>query len=460
MDETRLAAAAATIADGLVQRYTLEGDLLARRVNVDTGTITDPRGLPDELGDYAQYVWRVGEWLARPDLQDWAVTQAVRLATLYQRDSGLVMLRPTPARPGLEYFDALRIGDTVWGLVEMAGLSRQETVGRARDRLFDALFGLARHGGQLSYGGWFAGRRRLLTVPLAEPCNTAYVGEALVNAFADTGDPQYLVRARELLLPWLQTPSFRQHGLFRRWVTTRCPGAATLFDLQFRARHRPGLGVTFLVKGDAYLVMALLALWRAARDEPWAQPIPDALRRWLLALAAFRLPDGRFANYYDPATRLAWRVRLGETHSVIETLLDLHVDLQASPALEWACACADAWLAHLGRAGLLPEHEDLREAWLDPQTDFCIDLYKLGRLTGDERYTRAGDRLLEAVLQHFERPFGLAQKVDPDTGAPLAVEVETKFLGLFLKVLLIRRCVGRGEDLFGSSLLRRLCSDR
>lgn len=442
------------LADLLVSAYTPPGGLLARRVDAREGRILNPGALVDELGDYAQYVWVLGRRTGRADLCAWALEQAHLAGRLHQRDCGLILRRPTAAGRAVEFFNALEIGDTLWGLTELAALSGDETVARIRDRLVEGIWRLGLTGGQVAYGVLFRGRSRLAALPITEPMTAGYVGESLVNMHLDGKHPLDLTRASALLLPWLRTPSFECHGLFTRWVTAPLPGLKAGLDLQFRLRGHHGLGICKLVKGDTYLAMALLALQRVSPEER----IRQGLGRWFQALAGLRLPDGRFANYLDPATGRRWWVRLGENHSVIEALIDLHVDLGLEGALDWAAACAEAWLARRTPAGLVPEEDGSGRAFLDPQTDLSVDLFKLAELTGRAAYAEAAGRILEAVWSRHRLPRGLSQSADDRTPQP--GEVETKFLGLALKGLLVRDAFERGERLLGESSLRRLCSDR
>ena len=448
--------AAEWVADLLMERYTPEGGLLARRVDAAQGRIVDNGGLVDELGDYAQYVWLVGQDSGRDDLCSWAAEQLHRAGSLYQRPCGLIMRRPVDSAARVEFFNAMDIGDALWGLTELSVMSGDAASAAIRDRLVDGLWRLGLSRGQVAYGAWIRGDRRLAIIPLTEPMTAGYVGEALVNIHLATGRPEYLARAEGLLLPWLSTKSFVRHGLFTRMVTTGLPGMAMAFDAQFRLRRHHGLGVSKLVKGDTYLVMALLALWRVTGDDS----IRRGLYRWLEALSRFRLPDGRFANYLDLKTGRRWWVNLGENHSVIEALMDLYCDFEQAEALDLAVNCAEAWLARQTFAGLIPEHDGDHRSFLDPQTDFTVDLFKLAQLTGRKDFADAAMNLLRSVLAGHSLAYGLAQAADAAEGRPIGGEVETKFMGLFLKGLLVYEAYSSGGDLMGRPELRRLCSDR
>ncbi len=448
--------AAAWLAELLIERYTPPGGLLARRVEARTGRIVDPRGLVDELGDYVQYVYLVGRALGRDDWRAWSVDQILRAGKLHQRPGGLILRKPNSRSGRLAFFNALDIGDTIWGLAEMVALSGEAEVRRIADGLVAGLWRLGLSSGQVAYGVLTAGGRTWGRIPLTEPMTAGYVGESLVNLFLATGDQKYLDRARALLRPWLETETFRRHGLFTRRVTRSGPGLRTLLDIQFRLRGHHGMNVCRLTKGDTFLVMALLALWRVTGDEE----IRRGVTRWGEAVERLRLDDGRFANHLDLRTGRQWWVKLSENHSVIECLLDLHHDLGLARPLELAADCARAWLHLKTAAGLIPEsnHED--RAHLDPQNDFMIDLLKLDRLTGDRRFGAAADDLFEAVMAGHRLDHGLAQRVAASTGRPESGLVETKFLGLFLKGLLVRRAAGQGKDLMADPDLRRLATDR
>jgi hypothetical protein len=440
----------------LIERYTPPDGLLARRVDVRAGRLVDPGGLVDELGDYVQYAFLVGREAGREDFSAWAVDQIQRASRDYQRPGGLFVKEPRDRAGRIEFFNALDIGDTIWGLAEMVALSGDAEVERIAARFVDGLWESALSGGQVGYGAMLARGRARARIPLTEPMTAGYVGESLVNLHLATGDRLYLDRARELLLPWLDLRTFKRHGLFTRWVTRSAPGLKTLFDVQFRLRGHHGLNVCRLTKGDTFLVMALLALWRVTHDEK----IRQGLTRWSQAVERLRLADGRFANHLDLRTGRRWWVKLSENHSVIECLLDLHYDLGLERPLDLAVDCARGWLKLMTPAGLIPESDQEDRAHLDPQNDFMVDLFKLDRITGDLDFGAAAGRLIEAVLTRHRLDHGLAQTVTASTGRPESGLVETKFLGLFLKGLLINWAVGRGTDLMADPLWRRLATDR
>lgn len=448
--------AAAWLTELLIDRYTPTGGLLARRVDAARGEIVDGRGLVDELGDYVQYVFLVGRELGRDDWRAWAIEQILRAGRLHQRPSGLILRRPLRGAGRPEFFNALDIGDTIWGLSEMVALSGDDRVTRIAERFVDGLWRLGLSRGQVAYGTLTAGGRAWWRVPLTEPMTAGYVGEALVNLHLATGRESYLARAEALLRPWLRSRTFVRHGLFGRWVTRSLPGLRTLFDAQFRLRRHHGINVCRLTKGDTFLVMALLGLWRVTRDEK----IRRGLTRWSEAVGRLRLADGRFANHLDLRTGRRWWVKLSENHSVIECLLDLYHDLGLSRALSWATDCARGWLRLTTAAGLIPESDQEDRAHLDPQSDFMIDLLKLHQVTGDGKFGAAGEDLFQAVMKHHRLDYGLAQSVEAQTGRPLGGQVETKFLGLFLKGLLVRSAVGRGIELLADPFWRRLATDR
>ena len=455
-----LAEQASWIGHLLMERYCGRHGMLAQVVDGQQGTIIRERPLIDELGDYAQYVLMLGQLQGDATLVDWAKGQVQRALTLGQTADGVIYsMRRNDGRgrPQGRYCSLLHLGDTVWGLVETYVLLGDQSLKEDIDRFYDAIFRYGYHEGFLVYG-FIPMERWSLKVPLSDPMTAGYFMEPLVYLYISMGEEIYLERARTTLAAWVSTPSFRSHGLFSRVsLVSNIPLADRLIDSQFRWRGRPGLDATLLVKGDTYLIFALLALFRVTRED-WVR---ETVLRWRSALVEqMRTDDGRFYIIWDRGKNTKTRVTLGEDHSVIEALLDIYYDLGDEHSLPLAMMCADAWLQRRTELGVIPNRDGTSWCLLDPQVDFAINLLKLAELTGLDRYRESALDLLGALLSWHTLPYGFAEAVHGQTGEPLSGRVETKFLGLMIKGLLVFHHVLAGRRVFDSAPLRRLATDR
>lgn len=212
------------------------------------------------------------------------------------------------------------------------------------------------------------------------------------------------------------------------------------------------------MKGDTYLIFALLALYRLEKTS-WAK---EMVIRWCNSLEKYLLDeDGGFFNYWSSQTGERATIELCYNHSVIETLLDIYYDLKYVKALEMAEKCAYYWLRLQNNLGLFPDTAQKDLANLDPQLDFSINLLKLSELTGKEIYEKIAMSNFLALLTYHKLPYGFAQSVRFNSGKPVNSVVETKYLGLLIKGFLIWRYKFElNRSLFEDRMLRRLTSDR
>jgi len=291
---------------------------------------------------------------------------------------------------------------------------------------------------------------------MTEPMTCAYLIDAALGVYRGSGDSRFLDAASRLASAWPSCETFRTRGLFSRvWHGSRL--ARPLIDWQFRARGRPPLDATIFVKGDAMLIMSMLALGRQ-RAETWIAP---ACRTWAdAALRAASQADGSFRTVWFPGAPARDLPRLGENHSLIECLIDLAWDLALPSCLDAARCCAEFWLSQRTAVGLIPVYPGAWRADLDPQLDLVVQLYRLGEATGEPRWVDAAHDLLAAVWRCHQVGSLLSQSADIRSGSATSDVVETKFLGSFLKAVLVADAVDAGASILREESLRALATDR
>lgn len=471
-------AQARTIAGLLQKRYCGPLGLLARKVDGARGRIVDPRPAVSDLGDYVQYVFLLGQATGDEVLRAWSREQVRRAVELVQGNDGLVRVFAAesgfPGRLLRAVFAAPPATDALWGIAELARLTDDPGMHCALQRFACGVwrFACGRHRLPV-YAVWRFGARTLM-VPISNPMLAGMWIESLavmrpsgVASGVSSGAPAEdrwthspdggVAWAVEMARGFTDHPVFARAGFFPMRCATSPWGdrLMPLIDMLFRLRGRPPSDGSVIAKGSAHLVFGLLALYRLT-GEVWLR---DVLQRWKRTLlGTFRVPDGRFAECW-PGVGPPREVALVGNNTVIEALLDLAYDLSDEEALSAAASAAQAWLVRRGRVGAIP-NRDGGPALLDAHVDLAVNLLKLAELTRQTRWLEAADLLDAEVLAQYALPYGLAWCVDSTTGRILESVIETKFLGLFLKLPLLRAAVARGERIFADGSLRRLATDR
>jgi len=448
------------LADALRRQCEGTAGLLGAAVDVSTGHLVDPSPIPDELGDYAQYVDRLGERTGADWCRPWALDQARRAIGFCEIHPGWARCRVERRwlewAPQVDWISLVGAGDFYLGLSALYERTRASWLLDAFDRFLERIVRQACRDGAPVYGVFVRDGRALATVPMTEPMTSAYLIDAALGFYRASAGTRFLDAASALAAGWPSSPTFRARSLFSRaWHGPGWIGRA--IDWQFRARGRPPLDATIFVKGDAMLVMSMLALGRQ-RAEAWIQPACRAWAEAMLGSAAYG--DGSFRKAWFPGAPARELPRLGENHSLMECLIDLAWDLGLPRYLEPARRCAEFWLSERSRAGLIPAFPGAPTAELDPQVDFVVQLFRLAEATGEARWTGEASELLASVWACHRVGRLLSQEADVRSGAPTRLVVETKFLGLFLKALLVGDAVEGGRSLLGDESLRALAADR
>ena len=91
------------------------------------------------------------------------------------------------------------------------------------------------------------------------------------------------------------------------------------------------------------------------------------------------------------------------------------------------------------RTGLLPDEPGLPKSYIDANTDFAVSLAKLAELTGEKKYYIIGEQIIRGILNFHRGTYGYYRDVDMFTGEILNPLVETRFVSLLLKALILYR---------------------
>jgi len=447
------------ITDNLVNKYCRDDGLLIDRVNCLRGVPVSGGLLIDELGDFVQYVTILGQKLGRKDYVSWGLHQIIRGSEITQAPDGLIYphhYRNQRLRT-IRFFPLIRIGDTIWGLSEMYRIAGDSRIKAIFDKLLDGILKYALIEGLPSYGCFSVGPLKV-PLPVSETMTSGYIIESMLEMYKETGDEFYKITSSHILEHWINISSFRKHSVFLR----KCPAPFEkilwfVLHWQFKLRGRPGMNENIMVKGDTYLIFALLNLYRETeRDD-----LRDAILSWREAVAKnLTAKDGRFFNSFNIKTKNRKSVLLEENHSVIEAMLDIHYDLGDEKALDLVVKCTESWLARQYPSGLIANKDTDTWAEIDPLLDFAINLLKLAELTADASYRRRAEYTFYSLLEHFRLPFGFCEKIDTRTLKPISPFIHTKYLGLLIKGLLIFDHVSRGGSIFKEKSARLLATDR
>lgn len=369
-----------------------------------------------ELGDYIPFLYYFEE-------EEWVRDQVAQ--------SGPELRRPAP--PFLRE-------DTMVGLLEYHRLSGDEDAIDLTTEYFDYLFDNYVHDGaiqtpyirrlenELGYASKHLSKKSLrivarltkslvtpfshLNVPpyQALPRNGVFI-EMLVDAYEATGDEAHLDRARTLADTWLETDEFRSYGLF-----------PTPHPIYWRSNY------VLLFKGNTGVINGLLALFEATGNDRYS----SAVETWVNAVQKYCVKETVHGRYrFDTGkTDLA---ELRFTFPFIDALCYAAYATGNENYLNIAKPIADFWLDRQGDTGLFPLYPDGNNSHLDVMTDFCVALWRLAELTGENRYRDAAQRGLSGLFEHHRFPLF----VDINTGEVTDCTLVPRFATLMAKAVIL-----------------------
>lgn len=276
----------------------------------------------------------------------------------------------------------------------------------------------------------------------------------LIECFTDlhqfTKDEGYLDDAQAVFGALLRTPFYKKYGLFADYEPAG-PISALLLKRSGKSAQAT------LCKNTTNALFAFLAL-HTARPDSGAQA---EIERILDAIDAHATTaDGAIIERFVPG-RAPEEGYLTASFPVLDFLCDLAFAVPSlrERSLRKARSIADYWLARQGATGLFPLRGGGRGSFFDSETDMTVALTKLSEVSGDRKYEDAAERCLRGIITHHGK-LDYPLSVDIDTGAALETAQRTKFLCLFLKVLILKIEQGEEHTIFGTPALFNLLKDR
>jgi uncharacterized protein YyaL (SSP411 family) len=276
--------------------------------------------------------------------------------------------------------------------------------------------------------------------------------ECFTSLYRSTNDEKYLSYAKDIFRHLIQTPFYVQHALFADYEPTNAFARILL-------RNNPKVRQATLCKNTTNALFAFLDLYRITKEEK----VLDELHRMSRAVIMHAMrEDGSMIEKYIPGIQKTSAYLTG-SFPILDFLCDLSAEIteEREWALMHARKIADYWITQQGDTGLFPSRGAVgnKEDFFDSETDVTVAFYKLAEITGEHKYYDAAERCLSGILT-YHAPEGYVLGVDVATGAITDKTRRTKFLCLFLKVLILKMEQEKGKTIYGDAKLFELLKDR
>lgn len=441
------------LADLIIEKYTSKDGGIFETVDVTDGKVVDSNCAVDELGDYIQYIIYLGILTPESNYVNWSLNTIQSISESYQSEKGLFYNKPKNILLKNNLL-SINNADTITGLVSSYIYTKCDLLKPIIEKFAEGAF---RHFTEYNYFGYGYLCGDKLKVSLANLLFSAYFIEEILSYMECTGDMNYLGRIRDVIDANIAHRYFNEHGVFQARIPLGLRGA--VWSLAYRSIKNDSLKTTFLVKDNVYFLFALLKYYSIVRNDS----IRDIITNTYNNLFRLFSQQGLIFNKWNPARGcIGAPSNLAHSHSIIELQLDLYHELDDEKYLNQAVEMTEIWLRRESSLQVINEVIEETESYslLDSNVDLAINLVKLSEKAGRSAYLEKAFDIAMGVIKYFKAPHGYYWKIDTVNGNPLETKIETKYLGLLLKLFLVLMEAAHNKSVFRNKLLRNLARDR
>ena len=274
-------------------------------------------------------------------------------------------------------------------------------------------------------------------IPIADAMSGMYI-EILMEAGTITKNHRYIEIANQIKDRWIHSKLFKKYGIF--------PLIDADKPWSFIPKVNRLMGKAELAKSNSAMGAGLIAMtsFKGKNFE-----IDGTIQKWVQGLEKCFLTDrGVFAHLPDFSSEYASGPILSTNFAMIDIYCDLYVFYNKEKYLNRAVKIAEFFIEFQhGDTGLFPDNINSYRSYLDGNTDLAVSLYRLSELTQDNRFYDAGYRAINGVIKFHRCKYGYYRDVDIRSGNVINPIVETRFVSLFLKALIL---YSSDENIYGS----------
>jgi hypothetical protein len=260
-------------------------------------------------------------------------------------------------------------------------------------------------------------------------------------------DETYLATAKNIFNQLTELPLYKEHGLLPTFHANHFVRVALGNDARFSEAR--------LCKNNTNSLFGFLELYKETHDNKVLETIYS-----LVATIQEKatIEKGGIIEVWNPQVEATYAT-LTSSFPMLDFLCDIYTVTHRVEDKKFAKEIADFWIQLQGKTGLFPLHSNGTETFFDSETDMTVALYKLYEITAEEKYKQAAERCFDGILQyHGAHDYVLG--VDINTGEVTNPTQRTKFIALFLKLLIARMRLDQGDSVLKTKWLYNLLKDR
>lgn len=287
-----------------------------------------------------------------------------------------------------------------------------------------------------------------INIPILDTRDGTFI-EIYLELYSLTKDRKYIKTAHNIYTKLINTNYYKKNKLL---PTFSAPNwIINLFNI-FNVKK---FSTAIICKNNTNSLFGFLSLYIATKDENILNSINEILNS--IESKTMTLNGGIKANY-SLKNRDEFAT-LTSSFPLIDFLSDLYRQVNNIEYINLAQKIADFWINLQGLTGLFPLHSNEKESFLDSETDMCISLLKLYEITRKEDYKISSNRCLSGII-NFHGVHDYVLGVNIDTGKVLNNTQRTKFIALFLKLIILKIESNNGKEIYKNNELLELLKDR
>jgi hypothetical protein len=426
----------------------------------------------DDFGDYLPFV----EWLGQTTnnkYSEWVKQKAFFTIQNFQMPNGLLCTsfkkkNKIPKKNNLKIFNADKMSDSILGVNLMYDLTKKESYEKTLTRFFTALDKkMTSKKGIIYYK-----KTPFFKYPFSMGKYCGLYIEELVKFYEVTKDEHLLKLAEKLSRPWIEDTFFKKQGL----IPFKCTFALIkpFAQVLFKKLTSFSFETSMLTKSNTNMIFGLARLQNIINSDK----INHALNQWVNAVESKLLTkENVLLSIWQEHNKFNISY-LGADHAAIDALLEIYLVNKNKKALNLAIKITGGWLKFQSKIGLVTEtpyeynlsklskimknysmsRTDISR--LDSQVDFAVVILKVYELTKDKKYLDAAKNITNGIIKYHKFNKGFIEFVNIKTKEQKGHKIETKFLFLILKLLILMHNIENGKKIYKDKLIKDLIRDR
>jgi rhamnogalacturonyl hydrolase YesR len=283
-------------------------------------------------------------------------------------------------------------------------------------------------------------------IPIVDSRDGMFI-EIFIEIFRITKNKKYLEVSKNIFNELISSSFYKKYNLLPTFFISNKLVSYLLRSKKFK--------IAEICKANTNSLYGFLNLYIETGDENIKKEIDKIINK----IKNISINGGGVIKTFYPNNKKS-NSFLTSSFSILDFLCDFYFITGTKKYLNFAKKIADYWLdLQSKKINLFPLYDNSKIDFLDSETDMSVALIKLYELTNENRYKDSAERCLEAII-NFHGKYNYVSSINVENGKMVNPTQKTKFLALFLKLLILKIEYLKGEKIYSNVRLFNLLKDR